>query len=231
MEEKKKKSKLWIVLAAMGPGIITAMAGNDAGGIATYSQVGALFGYKTLWALPIMCLLLIVVQLTAGRMGAVTGKGFAALIRESFGIKLTALAMLALLIGNVSTVISQFAGIASGLEMFGVSKYLTVIVSAVGVWLLLVFGNYKRVERVFLILSLVFVTYIVAAVMGKPQWDDALISTVVPTVLGDSQYLSLMIAMIGTTIAPWMIFFLQSNVVEKGMSVKDFLPMRVDAIS
>ncbi|MBQ3386573.1 MAG: divalent metal cation transporter, partial [Eggerthellaceae bacterium] len=109
----------------MGPGLVTAMAGNDAGGIATYSQVGALFGYSTLWALPIMCVLLIVVQVTASKMGAVTGKGFSALIRERFGIRLTALAMLALLIGNVATIISQFAGIASGMEMFGVSKYIT----------------------------------------------------------------------------------------------------------
>ena len=132
-EAKKgiKKSKLMIILAAMGPGVITAMAGNDAGGIATYSQVGALFGYKTLWALPIMCILLVVVQLTASRMGAVTGKGYAALIRERFGIRLTTLAMVALLIGNVATIISQFAGIASGLEMFGVSKYIVVPVAAI----------------------------------------------------------------------------------------------------
>lgn len=225
------KSRLLVVLAAMGPGIITAMAGNDAGGIATYSQVGALFGYKSLWALPIMCVLLIVVQLTAGHMGAVTGKGFAALIRERFGIRLTALAMVALLIGNVATIVSQFAGIASGLEMFGVSRVLTVIVAAVAVWLLIVQGNYRSVERVFLILSLVFVTYIVAAVMAGPNWEDAIVSTFMPQVVGSSTYLSLMIAMIGTTIAPWMIFNLQSNIVEKGMTPDDALSMRVDAIS
>ena len=225
------KSRLMVVLAAMGPGIITAMAGNDAGGIATYSQVGALFGYKSLWALPIMCILLIVVQLTASHMGAVTGKGFAALIRERFGIRLTALAMVALLIGNVATIVSQFAGIASGLEMFGVSRVLTVIVAAVAVWLLVVYGNYQSVERVFLILSLVFVTYIVAAVMAEPNWEDAIISTFAPQVVGSTTYLSLMIAMIGTTIAPWMIFNLQSNVVEKGMTTDDALSMRVDAIS
>ena len=215
MEQKAKKGKLAVILAAMGPGLVTAMAGNDAGGIATYSQVGALFGYSTLWALPIMCVLLIVMQVTAGKMGAVTGKGFSALIRERFGIRLTALAMLALLIGNVATIISQFAGIAAGMEMFGVSKYITVVVAAVVVWLLVVGGNYQRVERVFLLLSLVFVTYIVAAIMSKPDWTDALISTVVPAVRSDSNYISLMIAMVGTTIAPWMIFNLQSNVVEK----------------
>ena len=144
MEQKANKGKLAVILAAMGPGLVTAMAGNDAGGIATYSQVGALFGYSTLWALPIMCVLLIVVQVTAGKMGAVTGKGFSALIRERFGIRLTALAMLALLIGNVATIISQFAGIAAGMEMFGVSKYITVVVAAVVVWLLVVGGNCEK---------------------------------------------------------------------------------------
>lgn len=230
-KETPKKSKLMVILAAMGPGVITAMAGNDAGGIATYSQVGALFGYKTLWALPIMCVLLVVVQLTASRMGAVTGKGYAALIRERFGIRLTALAMVALLVGNVATIISQFAGIASGMEMFGVSKYITVPIAALVVWLLVVGGNYKRVERVFLAVSLVFITYVVAAVMAKPDWSKALMSTVSPVLLNDTEYISLMIAMVGTTIAPWMIFNMQSNIVEKGMSVDDALPMRVDAIS
>lgn len=227
----KRKGKVALFFAAMGPGIITAMAGNDAGGIATYSQVGALFGYATLWALPIMCVLLIVVQTTASRMGAVTGKGFAALIRERFGIRLTALAMVALLIGNVATTISQFAGIAGGMEMFGVSKYITVPIAAFVVWVLVVGGNYKRVERVFLALSLVFVTYIVAAVMSGPNWEDAVISTVMPAFLSDSSYVSLMIAMVGTTIAPWMIFFLQSNVVEKGMTMDDSFSMKVDAVS
>ena len=231
VETPRTKSRLFVILAAMGPGIITAMAGNDAGGIATYSQVGALFGYKSLWALPIMCILLIVVQLTASHMGAVTGKGFSALIRERFGIRLTALAMIALLIGNVATIVSQFAGIASGLEMFGVSRVLTVIVAAVAVWALIVYGNYRSVERVFLILSLVFVTYIVAAIMAEPNWEDAIISTFTPQIVGSTTYLSLMIAMIGTTIAPWMIFNLQSNVVEKGMTPDDSLSMRVDAIS
>ena len=226
-----KKSKLMVILAAMGPGIITAMAGNDAGGIATYSQVGALFGYKTLWALPIMCILLVVVQLTASRMGAVTGKGYAALIRERFGIRLTALAMVALLIGNVATIISQFAGIAGGMEMFGVSKYVTVPIAALVVWLLVVGGNYKRVERIFLAISLVFITYVIAAVMAQPDWGQALTCTFTPIIMNDTNYISLMIAMVGTTIAPWMIFNMQSNIVEKGMSVDDALPMRVDAIS
>lgn len=229
--DSKKKSKLWIIAAALGPGIVTAMAGNDAGGISTYSTVGAEFGFATLWVIPIMCVLLIVVQMTAARMGAVTGKGFAALIRERFGIRLTALAMLALLIGNVCTTFSEFAGIASGLDMFGVSKYIAVPVAAVAVWLLIVGGSYKRVEKVFLILSLVFLTYVVAAIMAQPDWEQTVYSTFVPHVVQDQSFVSLVIAMIGTTIAPWMMFFNQSNVVEKGVSPKDFLSQRVDVVS
>lgn len=233
-EEQEKltfKGKLLLVLAAMGPGIVTAMAGNDAGGISTYSTAGANFGFATLWVVPIMCVLLIIVETCAGRMGAVTGKGFAALIRERFGIRLTALAMLALLIGNVATTFSEFAGIASGMEMFGVSKYISVPVAAFTVWLLIVGGSYKRVQRVFLALSLVFITYIVAAFLADPDWESALTSTVIPHVVGESSFISLVIAMVGTTIAPWMMFFTQSNVVEKGLTVKNLFSQRVDAVS
>ncbi len=230
-EAAKKPSKLWLVLAAMGPGIITAMAGNDAGGISTYSTAGANFGFATLWVIPVMCILLAVVETTAGRMGAVTGKGFAALIRERFGIRLTAFAMLALLIGNVATTFSEFAGIASGMEMFGVSKYLSVPIAALAVWLLVVGGSYKRVQNVFLALSLVFITYVIAAFLAQPNWGEALHDTVVPTFVGDTNFISLVIAMIGTTIAPWMMFFSQSNVVEKGLTPKDLLFQKADAIS
>ena len=228
---KRAPSRLLLILAAMGPGIITAMAGNDAGGISTYSTAGANFGFGTLWVIPIMCVLLIVVETTAGRMGAVTGKGFAALIRERFGIRLAAFAMLALLIGNVATTFSEFAGIASGMEMFGVSKYISVPVAALAVWLLVVGGSYKRVQNVFLALSLVFITYIVAAFLAQPNWAEAAHDTVVPTVVGDVGFISLVIAMIGTTIAPWMMFFTQSNVVEKGLTTKDLFSQRVDAVS
>lgn len=228
---KRAPSRLLLILAAMGPGIITAMAGNDAGGISTYSTAGANFGFGTLWVIPIMCVLLIVVETTAGRMGAVTGKGFAALIRERFGIRLAAFAMLALLIGNVATTFSEFAGIASGMEMFGVSKYISVPVAALAVWLLVVGGSYKRVQNVFLALSLVFITYIIAAFLAQPNWAEAAHDTVVPTVVGDVGFISLVIAMIGTTIAPWMMFFTQSNVVEKGLTTKDLFSQRVDAVS
>ena len=227
----RPKPKWLLVLAAMGPGIVTAMAGNDAGGISTYSTAGAEFGFGTLWVIPIMCVLLIIVETTAGRMGAVTGKGFAALIRERFGIRLTAFAMLALLVGNVATTFSEFAGIASGMEMFGVSKYLSVPVAAVAVWVLIVGGSYRRVQRVFLVLSLVFLTYIVAAFMADPDWGAALQATVMLSAQASPSFIALVIAMVGTTIAPWMMFFAQSNVVEKGLTPKDLLPQRVDAVS
>ncbi len=227
----KGRGRLWLFLAALGPGVITAMAGNDAGGISTYSTVGAQFGFATLWVVPVMCVLLIVVQLTAARMGAVTGKGFAALIRERFGIRLTSFAMLALLIGNVATAFSEFAGIASGMEMFGVSKFVSIPIAAIAVWLLVVGGSYRRVEKVFLIISLVFVTYIIAAFMAQPNWEEALVSTAVPHIIGDTNFVSLVIAMIGTTIAPWMMFFAQSNVVEKGVSIKEFFYQKVDVVS
>lgn len=226
-----KGTKAFLILAALGPGIVTAMAGNDAGGISTYSTVGAKFGYMTLWVIPVMCVLLIVVQTTATRMGAVTGKGFAALIRERFGIRLTALAMLALLIGNTATTFSEFAGVASGMEMFGVPRWVSVPIAAIAVWGLIVGGSYKRVQNIFLAISFVFVSYIIAAVLAQPNWNDTLIHTVVPQASTDVSFLSLTIAMVGTTIAPWMMFFTQSNVVEKGVRVKDLAYQRIDAVS
>ncbi len=228
---KPHRNKLLMALTAMGPGIVTAMAGNDAGGISTYSSAGATFGFKTLWVIPIMCIMLAIVEITAARMGAVTGKGFAALIREKFGIRLTALAMAALLIGNVATTFSEFAGIASGMEMFGVSKYISVPVAAIAVWILIVGGSYKRVQNVFIALSFVFLTYVIAAFMAQPDWTSALEATVMPSFESNASYASLLIAMVGTTIAPWMMFFNQSNVVEKGLTPDDMFSQKVDAIS
>lgn len=230
-DSKKQHSKAFLVLAAMGPGIVTAMAGNDAGGISTYSTVGAKFGCMTLWIIPVMCVLLIVVQTTATRMGVVTGKGFSALIRESFGIRLTALAMLALLIGNVATTFSEFAGVASGMEMFGVPRWISVPVAAAAVWGLIVGGSYKRVQNIFLVLSCVFATYIVAAFLAQPDWNETFQHTLVPAASSDLSFLSLTVAMVGTTIAPWMMFFAQSNVVEKGVRVRDLPYQRIDAVT
>lgn len=226
----KKRSRVLLILAAMGPGVVSAMAGNDAGGISTYSTAGANFGYGTLWVIPVMCVLLMVVQMTAARMGAVTGKGFSALIRERFGIRLTTLAMAALLVGNVATTFSEFAGIASGMELFHVPTWVSVPCAAVAVWLLVVKGSYKSVEKIFLAVSLVFVTYVVAAFMVGPDWGDVAYATTVPHVTADPSFVSLVIAMIGTTIAPWMMFFTQSNVVDKGVTddPEEMMLQRVD---
>ena len=228
-----RKMKLMMILAAMGPGIISAMAGNDAGGITTYSTAGADFGYATLWAVPIMCILLMVVQTTAARMGAVTGKGFAALIRERFGIRLTALAMVALLVGNVATTFSEFAGIAGGMELFGIPRFVSVPISAGIVWLLVVKGSYKSIEKIFLAISLVFLTYVVAAFLAGPNWGDVAKATLIPQMQGTGHYVSVIIAMIGATIAPWMMFYTQSNVVDKGVSDSpdELMCQKVDAVS
>ena len=225
-----KKNRVLIVLAALGPGVVAAMAGNDAGGISTYSTIGAKFGYGTLWIIPIMMVMLAIVQEGASRMGAVTGKGFASLIREQFGVRLTALAMIAVLIESGAATLSEFAGIAAGMELFGVSKYIAVPIAGVVVWLLVMGGSYKRVEKVFLAISCVFVTYIVAAFLAQPNWGEVGLSLVIPHFENNPSFISLVIATVGTTIAPWMIFLTQNNVVDKGVT-PDELPLeRIDAI-
>jgi Mn2+/Fe2+ NRAMP family transporter len=215
----------------MGPGIIAELAGNDAGGISTFSVAGASYGYAALWTIPVAMLFLMVVQESAARMGARTGKGFAALIRENFGIKLTAFAMVALLVGNLGTTLSEFAGIAAGMELFGVSKYVSVPIAGLAVWALIIGGSYKRTEKIFMVISLVFLTYVVAAFIAKPNWGEVAVNTVVPHFIFDKGFFALIIALIGTTIAPWMIFFGQSNVVERGVNIKDLPTQRIDVFS
>lgn len=224
----KKKPLVLLILMSAGPGIIAELAGNDAGGISTFSTAGANYGLNVLWAVPIALLFLMVVQESAARLGAKTGKGFAALIRENFGMRLTALAMLALTIANSGSTLSEFAGIAAGMELFGVSKYIAVPIAGLAVWALLMGGSYRRTERIFLIISLVFLVYVVAAFVGQPQWGDVALHTVIPSVVPDVGFVSLIIGIIGTTIAPWMIFFGQSNVVEKGSTIKDLFFLRAD---
>ena len=226
--QKKKKPLVLLILASAGPGIIAELAGNDAGGISTFSIAGAEYGLNILWAVPVAMLFLMVVQEIAARLGAKTGKGFAALIRENFGLKLTAFAMLALAIANSGTTLSELAGIAAGMELFGVNKYIAVPVAGVAVWVLLMGGSYRRTQRIFLIISLVFLVYVAAAFVGEPSWGAVAFHTVVPTVFPDAGFVSLIIAIIGTTVAPWMIFFGQSNVVEKGASIKDLFFLRAD---
>lgn len=223
--------RIGVILAAMGPGIVAASAGNDAGGISTYSTDGAAFGYKTLWMIFLMTFSLIVVQEMAARMGAVTGKGFAALIREKFGVKSTMFAMASLLISNAATSVAEFAGIAAAFELFGISKYVSVPVAAIAVWLLVTRSSFKYVEKVFLVLSSVFVTYIIAAFLAKPDWGAVLHATVVPQFEPNVNFVLLVVATVGTTIAPWMQFFVQSNIVDKGTNVKELFLQRVDVIT
>jgi Mn2+/Fe2+ NRAMP family transporter len=226
----KRLKRVLPLLAVLGPGIIAASAGNDAGGIATYSQAGANYGYAMLWMIFVMTFSLVVVQEMAARMGAVTGKGFAALIRERFGIRPTLFAMICLLVSNAATSVAEFAGIAASLSLFGVPKFVSVPIAAFVVWLLVVRGSYRNVEKALLVLSSVFLAYVIAAFMAKPDWGVVLKATVVPTFIPTASFTLLVIATIGTTIAPWMQFFVQSNIVDKGVTVKELTFQRVDVI-
>ncbi|WP_270479558.1 Nramp family divalent metal transporter [Collinsella tanakaei] len=227
-QETKQKLTVAAVLGAMGPGLLAALSGNDAGGIATYSSAGASYGYGTLWMLPVMALLLIVVQETAARCGCVTGKGFASLIREKYGVRKSAFAMMALLIANTAVTISEFAGIASGLALFGVPKTISVPLVALLVWMLTMSGSFRRIEKILLLVSCVFVTYIVAAFLAGPNWGEVAVATVTPHIASDPQYVSLLVATIGTTIAPWMIFLAQNNVVDKNIREDGIILQRID---
>ena len=227
----RRRTRVLALLAVLGPGIVAASAGNDAGGISTYSVDGASFGYATLWMIFVMTFSLVIVQEMAARMGAVTGKGFAALIREKFGVRPTLFAMLALLVSNAATSVAEFAGIAAALELFGVTKYISVPIAALVVWALVVRGSYRNVEKVFLALSSVFLAYVVAAFLAKPDWGEVLHATVVPQFVATPQFVLLVVATVGTTIAPWMQFFVQSNIVEKGVGVKDLGLQRIDVIA
>ena len=226
-----KKAGRLAILAAMGPGLLTATAGNDAGGIATYSSTGATYGYGMLWTVPLMCVLLIVAQETAARMGCATGKGFAALIREQFGLRVSAIAMLALIISNFTVTLSEFAGIASGMELFGIPLQVSVPIAGIATWLLTQSGSYHRVEKILLALSCVFLAYIVSGIISNPDWSLALKDTVVPQFSSDPGYVSLLVANVGTTISPYMLFMVSSNVVEKNLKGSDIPGQRADNVS
>ena len=227
----EKKAGRLAILAAMGPGLLTAMAGNDAGGIATYSSTGATYGYGMLWTVPLMCVLLIVAQETAARMGCATGKGFAALIREQFGVRVSAVAMLALIISNFTVTLSEFAGIASSMELFGIPLQVSVPIAGIATWLLTQSGSYHRVEKILLALSCVFLTYIVSGFIANPDWGLALRDTVIPQFSSDPGYVSLLVANVGTTISPYMLFMVSSNVVEKNLKGSDIPGQRANNIS
>src|SRR5918911_2496872 len=215
-------------LAILGPGMIAANAGNDAGGIATFASVGADHGYKFLWLLIPLTISLGIVQEMCARMGAVTGKGLADLIRERFGVRWTALVMLALLVANGGVTVSEFVGIAAATELFGVPRYVSVPLAAASVWWLVVRGSYKRVERVFLIMSLVFLGYIVSAFLARPQWGAVAHGFTHPTFQFHPAYIFTFVALVGTTISPYMQVYVQSSVVEKGMTAEDYKLVRAD---
>ena len=217
-------------IAILGPGIIAANAGNDAGGIATYSSAGAAYGYSLLWTFIPMTVSLIVVQEMCMRMGVVTGQGLADLIREQFGVRWTAFVMLALLIANTGVIISEFVGIGQAAELLGLSRFAVIPISGAMIWWLVVRGSPKYVERVFLVMSLVFFTYVVSAFVSKPDWSEVAVNFVRPTFSSDTGYLFTVMALIGTTIAPFMQIYVQSAAVEKGMDKDDLSVARFDVI-
>jgi NRAMP (natural resistance-associated macrophage protein)-like metal ion transporter len=227
------RTRILLFFAVVGPGFITANVDNDSGGIFTYSAAGAQFGYNLLWTMIPITIALIVVQEMSARMGAVTGKGLSDLIREEFGLRITFLMMLGILITNFGNVIAEFAGIAGSMELFGVPRYISVPVCGVIVWLIVVKGQYKSVEKVFLAASFFYVTYIFAGVLAKPAWIESLRATIQPPhmqAFHQSTYLYMVIGVVGTTIAPWMQFYLQSSVVEKGVSRRQYKASRLDVV-
>jgi len=213
---------LAIFLAILGPGIITGSVDNDAGGITTYSVAGALYGYGLIWTLIPSFVVLLVIQEMNARMGIVTGKGLSDLIRENAGMKITFFIFIGLLFSNIGNTTTEFAGVAGSMEIFGVSKYISVPVTAVMVWFLVVKGTYKIAERIFLIFSVSLLTYVVSALMSKPDWAEIGSSIIHPKLEMSTQSLAMVIALVGTTIAPWMQFYMQSTVIEKGLKMKNY---------
>jgi NRAMP (natural resistance-associated macrophage protein)-like metal ion transporter len=214
--------KLAIFLAILGPGIITGSVDNDAGGITTYSLAGAIYGYGLIWTLIPSFIVLVIIQEMNARMGIVTGKGLADLIRENAGIKVTFFIFLGLLFSGIGNTTTEFAGVAGSMEVFGISKYISVPVVAVLVWILVVKGTYKIAERIFLIFSVSLLTYVVSAIMAKPDWSAIGSSIIHPKMEISTQSLAMVIGLVGTTIAPWMQFYMQSSVIEKGLKIQNY---------
>src|SRR5215475_2375775 len=219
-----------VFAAVIGPGFITAVVDNDSGGIITYSDAGARFGYLPLWTLLPITLLLIITQEMCSRMGAVTGKGLSDLIREEFGLRITFLMMSLLVLVNMTNVMAEFAGVAGSLELFHISRYISVPLAGAGVWVLVVKGNYRSVEKIFLFACVFYVTYIISGFLVKPDWKEAAIDSVKPKLMLNAGYIYMLIGMVGTTIAPWMQFYLQSAVVEKGITVKEYNASRLEVV-
>jgi len=227
---RSRWARIALLLSVIGPGIITANVDNDAGGIATYSQAGADFGYSLLWTLIPITLALVLVQEMTARMGVVTGKGLSDLIRERFGVRSTFYVMLALVIANLGNTVAEFAGVAGSLEIFGIPKYLSVPAVAVLVWALVVKGTARIVERIFLVACSFYVAYIVAGFLARPDWGEVARGTFVPTLAFTGPALTMVVTLVGTTIAPWMQFYLQSAIVEKGVRIEDYPLSRLDVV-
>jgi Mn2+/Fe2+ NRAMP family transporter len=226
-----RQSRLWLILAAAGPGVVAANAGNDAAGIATYASAGAQFVYRTLFFMVLVTVALVLVQEMAVRLGTHTGKGLAALIREQFDLRSSALVLGCVLLANTGLVVSEFAGIGAAFELLGVSRYIIIPIAAVAIWALVLFGSYRYAERIFLIMSLAFLTYPVAAVLGHPDWRTVGLNLAVPHFLLSKGYLLLGVALIGTTVSPYMQLYAAAGVVDKGADPADYPRARTDAIS
>ncbi len=222
------RGRLMLFLAVMGPGIITAAADNDAGGITTFSVAGASYRYSLLWVLLLTTFLLAIVQEMSARMGVVTQKGLAELIRENYGVKWTMFALSILLVANLATTVSEFAGLAASLGIFGVSKYITLPIAAVVLWLLVVKGTFRIVERVFLAFTVIYVTYIISGIMAGPDWSEVMRATVTPDIHFEAGYMFLVIAIIGTMVTPWMQFLLQATIVDKGARIENYAYQKWD---
>jgi Mn2+/Fe2+ NRAMP family transporter len=222
--------RLLALIAVLGPGFVTANVDNDPGGILTYSQAGAKYGYALLWTLIPTTIALIVVQEMASRMAVATGKGLSDLIREEFGLRITFFTMIVLAVADLGNIFSEFAGIASGMGIFGVSKYIAVPLGAVLVWYVIVKGSYRPVERILILFSFIYVAYPVSAFFAHPDWHAALVKTIVPEFRSEPAYITMMVGLIGTTITPWMQFYLQASVVEKGVTKRDYRLARWDVI-
>jgi NRAMP (natural resistance-associated macrophage protein)-like metal ion transporter len=229
-----RRKSIWrniaIFMAILGPGIITGSVDNDAGGITTYSVAGAVYGYNLIWTLIPSFLVLIIIQEMNARMGIVTGKGLADLIRENAGVKITFFIFIGLLIADIGNTTTEFAGVAGSLSIFGVSKYISVPIVAFIVWVLVVKGNYKIAERIFILFSISLLMYVVSALMGKPHWEEIGHSIIHPQMEMNSHSLEVIIGIIGTTIAPWMQFYMQSSVIEKGLKIRQYRYVLVDII-
>jgi Mn2+/Fe2+ NRAMP family transporter len=228
---RSRKSRIWLVLAIAGPGVVAANAGNDAAGIATYASAGAEFVYRTLFFMVLVTIALVLVQEMAVRLGTHTGKGLAALIREEFTLRMTAVALGCVLLANTGLVVSEFAGIGAAFELLHVSRYIIIPIAAIGIWALVLFGSYRYAERIFLILSLAFLAYPVAAILGHPDWAQVGINLAVPHFLFTRSYLLLGVALIGTTVSPYMQLYAAAGVVDKGADAADYPRARIDAIS